>query len=144
MRSLPTLVLGAILALSCLLPAQGFTVTPYGPNCGPVASGTVERNGNTYRFYHTVNGVVPRSIVLLIVGVNEINLPINFGGPCQLLTELAFTQTHLADTTGSYTWSHALSAQFRGYARIQFAEVQFDAQSNLLVRASNGLFMTWN
>ena len=68
-------------------------------------------------------------------------MPIDFGYSCLLLTELAFTQLHMTDVAGSYTWSHALSHDFMGWARIQFAEVVFDPVGNLLVRTSNGVHM---
>ena len=133
----------AILALASILPAQGWSVTPYGPSCGPVASGTVTPQGNTHRFAFTVTNAAPSTPVLLIVGVSETNVPINFGHSCTLLTELYFTQAHRTDMSGSYTWSHALASTFRGTGRVQFAEVTFGPLGELIVRTSNGVFMQW-
>jgi hypothetical protein len=144
MRSFAPLALVAALLAVATLPAQGFRVTPYGEGCGPIATGTVEPNGATHRFRYTISGAAPRCPVLLIVGVNGIEFPIHFGMPCTLLTEPAFTQAHRTDDGGSYTWSHALSSQFRGWARVQFAEVGFDADGNLRLRTTNGLHMQWS
>ena len=141
---LATFALGAILALGSTAAAQTFTVTPYGPSCGPIATGTVTPNGNTYRFAFTVSNALPNTAVMNIVGVNETAIPINFGVPCLLLTEIAFMQVHQTDSTGSYTWSHALALTFCGFARIQFAEISFAANNTLVVKASNGLFMNCN
>lgn len=141
MRFLAPLFVCAALFLSSAASAQVFTVTPYGQGCGLVATGRVEPNGNTFRFFYNISNATPSTPVLLIVGVNETAVPINFGHNCLLLTELGFTQAHRTDANGSYTWSHALSAQFRGWARIQFAEATFDAQNNLVIRMTNGLYM---
>ena len=134
-------LVGAVFALASMVPAQGWVVTPYGPSCGPVATGMVTPQGNTHRFSFTVSNAQPRSTVLLIVGATETNVPINFGHNCTLLTELYFTQTHRTDTSGSYTWSHALPSPFRGPGRIQFAEVIFTANGELNVRTSNACYM---
>ena len=133
---LAALVFGACVAL----PAQNCTVTSYGQGCGPVATGIVTPNGNTLRFAFTVNQGTPRARVLLVVGVNEqaVRLP---GTPCFLLTEIAFSQQHRLDTTGSYTWSHALPADFHGYARVQFIEVDLDAPFGVAFTPSNGVLM---
>ncbi len=144
MRSLATFALGAILALGSTVAAQTFTVTPYGPSCGPIATGTVTPEGNTHRFEFTVSNALPNTSVMNFVGVNAIAVPINFGVPCLLLTEIVFMQIHQTDSTGSYTWSHALPSTFCGFARIQFAEISFGTNNNLLVKASNGLFMNCN
>lgn len=131
---------GIVLATAGSLLAQTPTVTPYGDSCGPVLTGAVTPNGNTLRFAFTVNQGTPRARVLLVVGVNEqaVRLP---GTPCFLLTEIAFSQQHRLDTTGSYTWSHALPADFHGYARVQFIEVDLDAPFGVAFTPSNGVLM---
>jgi hypothetical protein len=140
LRSCAAVLLTALLGTPATAQST-FTVVPYGPSCGPIATGVVTPTGATNRFAFTVTQVVPRNHVLLIVGVNELALPIQFGHSCLLLTEMAFTQLHMADAGGSYTWSHALSSQFQGWARIQFAEIVFDPLGQLWVRTSNGLHM---
>ncbi|MBK8976191.1 MAG: hypothetical protein IPM29_09705 [Planctomycetes bacterium] len=140
LRTLAAAAIAALLANNA--DAQTvFAVTPYGPSCGPVASGLVTPNGATCRFDFTVTQATPHNQVMVILGVNEQSIPINFGVSCLLLTELAFTQVHMTDTAGCYTWSHALPCTFAGYARIQFADIVFDAQGLLTVRTSNGLYM---
>lgn len=135
------------LALHTAAAAQGFTVTPYGPSCGPVATGEVLPQGNHYRFAFTVSNAEPRTSVMNIIGVSEQNVPINFGHACHLLTDVAFFQVHQTDAAGSYTWSHSMPGGangFAGQAYVQFAEITFDANNQLVVRTSNGLHMTPN
>lgn len=131
-------------ALAAPASAQGFLVDPYGPTCGPTATGVVTPNGNTYRFAFTVSQAAPHNHVMVILGVHEQATPIEFGVPCLLLTELGFTQLHMTNFAGEYTWSHAMASTFRGSARIQFAEILFDAQGQLTVLTSNGLYMYWS
>ena len=85
MRYLLTATLGAVLALSSATRAQTFTVTPYGPTCGPIATGTVTSQGNTNRFVFTVTNCAPSEFVFHIVGVNEIAYPIHVGMNCLIL-----------------------------------------------------------
>jgi hypothetical protein len=127
--------------------AQGFSVVPYGPTCGPVATGATLQQGNHWRFSFTVSNAQPRTSVMNFVGVSATRTPINFGSSCYLLTQIAFSQIHQTDTTGRYTWSHSLpggAGGFMGEAFIQFAEITFDSNNNLVVRTSNGLHMSPN
>ena len=145
MRSVLSLL--ALLLTLTTVNAQGFDVVPYGPTCGPVATGEALPQGNHWRFAFTVSNAEPRTSVMNIVGVSQQNTPIYFGSLCHLLTEVAFFQTHQTDATGSYTWSHSMPGGvggFAGQAYVQFAEITFDAQNNLIVRTSNGLHMTPN
>lgn len=123
--------------------AQGFTVTPFGPSCGPVASGEVTPNGATYRFAFTVVGQ-PDMFVINVLAVTPNLIPIDFGYSCMLLSDIAFTQVHRTDHTGTYTWSHAMPNGFDGHAYVQFAEFEFDAMGQFLVRTSNALHMAPN
>lgn len=145
MRLLTTLA--ALLLSVAASKAQTLTVTPYGPTCGPLASGEILPQGNHNRFAFTVSNAQPGEAVMNIIGVNQINLPLNFGGTCYLLTDIAFNQIHQADATGSYTWSHSLpggAAGWSGEAFVQFAEITFDQFNNLIVRTSNGLHIAPN
>ncbi|MBK8975382.1 MAG: hypothetical protein IPM29_05615 [Planctomycetes bacterium] len=126
--------------LTCGVAAQAPAVIPYGQGCGPVLTGQVTPNGNTLRFAFTVTNGTPGGRVLLIVGVNELALPLPYTS-CFLLTEIAFSQQHLLDASGSFTWSHALASTFSGYARIQFIEVDFNAPGGLAFYPSNGVHM---
>ena len=121
--------------------AQGFDVTEFGPNCGPVATGAVTPVGHNWRFAFTVSGARPRTSVMNILAVTPNLMPIEFGPSCMLLSDIAFNQIHRTDATGSYTWSHAIAGGFRGDAYIQFAEITFDSGNNLVVRTTNGLHM---
>ncbi|MBI5850347.1 MAG: hypothetical protein HZB39_04815 [Planctomycetes bacterium] len=132
--------LALLISLSALN-AQGFSVTPYGPSCGPTASGVVEPVGSTWRFAFTVTGGVPKAYVLNFVGVAPQAIPIEFGFPCLLLTDIAFAQVHELDHAGSYTWSHAVPGGFAGHAFVQFAEFRFTSEGQFLVRTTNGLHM---
>lgn len=124
--------------------AQGFSVAPYGPSCGPVASGAVTPVGSNWRFAFTVSEAAPHVSVMNILGVSEQSTPINFGASCYLLTDIAFAQIHRTDAAGTFTWSHALPGGFSGEAFIQFAELRFDEYGELIVRTSNGLHMVPN
>ncbi len=135
------LCLGALLTTLSTAAAQ-FAVMPYGPTCGPSATGEVTPVGATYRFAFTVADCAPRVFVMNILGVGQQMTPINFGYPCYLLTDIAFSQIHQTDAVGGYTWSHAMPNGFRGEACVQFAEVTFTMDGSLVVRTSNGLHMT--
>ncbi|MBK8975381.1 MAG: hypothetical protein IPM29_05610 [Planctomycetes bacterium] len=141
MHHLRLLLAGTVLSLVCgTAVAQGPTVTPYGTSCGPVLSGEVVPNGGTQRFAFTVSNGTPRARVLLVVGIDETATPLP-GTSCLLLTQLYFTQQHRLDATGRYTWSHALSSSFSGYARVQFLEVDLDAPGGVAYFPSNGVYM---
>lgn len=137
--------LAAALVTALLAPAVSaqvpFAVDNYGPSCGPIASGVVTPVGATHRFAFTASQMMPHTYVMLIVGVNDVRVPIQFGHDCLLLTELAFTQVHMTSAIGDYTWSHAFSHDFQGWARVQFAEIVFDALGQLFVRTTNGVYM---
>lgn len=138
LRSLATLVAAALLS-PLSIAQEEFIVTPYGPTCGPIANGVITPIGATYRFAFTVTQATGHNHVMVILGVDEQAIPLDFGTPCLLLTDLAFTQIHMTDTSGSYTWSHALPKDFMGIARVQFADIIFDAENNLTVLTSNGV-----
>ncbi len=136
------LSLAALLLTLATANAQGFTVTQYGPSCGPVATGAILPQGNHWRFAFTVSNAEPRTSVMNIIGVSEQNVPIHFGPACHLLTDISFFQVHQTDAAGTYTWSHSMPGGingFRGHAYVQFAEITFDAANNLVVRTSNGV-----
>ncbi len=145
MRILP-LVTAALLTLG-VGRAQNLSVTQYGPTCGPVATGEILPQGNHNRFAFTVSNAAPRTSVMNIIGVNQTNTPIDFGGVCYLLTDIAFSQIHQTDASGSYTWSHSLpggASGWSGEAFVQFAEITFDQFNNLIVRTSNGVHVAPN
>jgi hypothetical protein len=106
----------------------------------PVLTGGVVPTGATWRFAFTVSNGTPNGRVLLVVGVNELAVPLPTT-PCFLLTEIAFSQQHRLDAAGTYTWSHALSAEFHGYARIQFIEAAFEGPLGVTFTPSNGVLM---
>ncbi len=143
MKIISSLLAVAALALSGSLAAQvpGCSVTPYGQGCGPVATGQVLPNGGNIRFDFTVTAT-PRTPLLLIVGVNEIAVPLPTTN-CPLLTENAFVQQHRTNSAGVYSFSHAIAGggSFNGFARVQFLELQIDANNNITIFPSNGLFM---
>lgn len=118
-----------------------FNVQQYGTTCGPVASAVVTPQGGNYRFSLTVDQAAAQEHVLVIVGINETAVPINFGMNCLLLTELVYTELHRTNAMGTYTWSHTIPTDFT-FARFQFAETNFCLQcGTLTVRTSNGLFL---
>lgn len=136
------LPLAALLLTLATANAQGFTVTQYGPSCGPVATGEVLPLANHWRFAFTVSNAEPRTSVMNIIGVSEQNVPINLGTTCHLLTDISFFQVHQTDAAGTFTWSHSMPGGingFHGHAYMQFAEITFDAANNLVVRTSNGV-----
>lgn len=132
---------GLLVATLATAPAQIGTVTPYGQGCGPVATGFVAANGATSKFTFTVDAT-PRSRVLLVVGVNELAIPLPTT-TCFLLTEPAFTQQHMTDHAGQWSFSHAIpdGTHFTGYARVQFIQVDFGVDGTISLLPSNGLFM---
>jgi hypothetical protein len=143
-------IIASILAVGLYLApasAQGFSVTQYGPTCGPVATGSVVPQGNHERFVFTVSNAKPNTSVMNFIGTSQQNTPIMFGVACTLLTEIAFSQLHKTDSAGTYTWSHAIPygpGGFTGQAFVQFAEISYDANNELVVRTSNGLHMKPN
>ena len=143
MKIVSSLVAFATLALTGSLAAQvpGRPVTPYGNSCGPIATGEVLPNGGNIRFNFTMTGT-PRTQLLLVVGVNEIAVPLPTTN-CPLLTENAFVQQHRTDAAGVYSFSHAIGGggSFNSYARVQFLELRIDANNNIMIFPSNGLFM---
>jgi hypothetical protein len=119
-----------------------FEVRPYGPTCGPIATAHINPQGSGFRFALTVDQAAAREHVLVIVGIEETAVPIDFGMPCLLLTGLVYTELHMTNSGGSFTWSHTIPADFLGYARFQFAETIFClTQGTLSVRTSNGIHL---
>ena len=135
---LMTSLIAAVTLMSGSLFAQCGT-TDYGTSCGPVASGSVRPQGGTHRVSLSISGAAPTSQVIMVIGLQEIAVPMPGFENCLLHTDWVFWQTHRTDTNGEYTYSRAVPASSMPEFNGQYIEVTFDGGGALNLRSTNGV-----
>jgi hypothetical protein len=134
-----TLVLTAALAIAATLPAQRQTCTTshFGNNCGPVLTVSAEPHSNSYKITFAVSNAKPQTTVLMSIGLEPVDLLIT-GTSCFLYTVPVFTQVHQTNHSGFYDFSKAIPPISPGTTYIQFIELSFDNQNQLVIRSTQG------
>lgn len=132
---LRTTVAALVLSLG-LAAQQTCSVTHAGNGCGPTLTVSFTPTGNNQRLDLTATGLFPHTIVGMVWGMNQVNIPLP-GGLCPQLTDYVWGHSMMSDSLGEASWSRAWPWSFQGYFYMQMGSIQIHEDGSFSVVTTN-------
>lgn len=138
-RHLLAISLAALLS-SAAAAQQQCTKVSYGQSCGPTLSVSFYPIGGHHKISVLLQNAFPQSHGLWIWGIQDLVFPIP-GTACNLYTDFVYGHGFVTAPDGSALMEHSWPLSMNGaYIRLQAASFMIDANNDLLIRTTNGVF----